>query len=887
MRRRRRLRLDILKLPIILLVILPSLGWGQDTLLHISGTLQGRIPYLPDSAVAGTGNEILREIGKEILKNPPYVRIKIDANYNMFVVRKPDQAPVVRLEVTGEKASGHTVYRGFDISGVLVPSRLVLHIVHRSKADTNQSTTYPVLLEDTSSSLSPAAVVLKAFEPATDTLLVTLEALWYTTDDRDRFEQRLDLVNDYYASGLILDSLGTDLDHPVIDSAAQLPERFFDLEEATRAVDLLRSRDFTPLSLAKFDPDHVPQRLQECYRNSRSLLYNFTDLLDQTRIIPWDGDLNKVTRHAIDRLMRYVDFTARMNNLNGDIFREYLDAYYQEDAFPDESIVFGNLVQKMFPGIPADSAERYVLGQLYDAYLSTARNLVSDNQYAGAFLLLNTAKSFALRHPALAGRNGLSEMRSEAATGVYSSYLGIALACLGNQKFAMAETYLEKAQAYQSANSTLVKTDTLYEYVFYVLFERRLASCDALCASGSYQASLDCYREFRMIYSDQRADLAREQLNVRMEKALVGLFRQQGEQALQYLKKEQYDSAVLLYDLALGTLEHIQDTVPAHGLSDTLTSAILPWKYEQAWQALADAKHILVQLGRAPDTVFIAEYREAHKNHILDDISLKTVYIWNDQFDSAYYFLDQLQASLPGAGLAGDSSIQAAMEHYRHRIDGKVCGNHREEAEILVIRAHRNLEGKRYPLALGQLRDAQQVRDAYPQCAIRLPGLEDTIRKYAPVADYVTLQAQITQAYAMGNYSEVVLKKMEEGRRFNEELLSIFGLAYDSLPFLCSHKENPLLTREALKYCLSKNQPGDAFRYLEILRRQVPDPKQARDVQDSVGVALARAEYARISSEHVQVRLKAMTEGDPWFKYFESAWLREYKRLNSAKSIPH
>lgn len=516
-----------LTLYLLLLFLIPSLSLSQTRSLDFNRNIAFFIPYIPDPQSCNkNGNEILIEMAKEILKEPWKVSLGISFDLRIRMLWDFSERPLLAINVIGPAITGDTRYRLFDISKVLMPSRMNVTIRLENKTDSTvfremEIKNRPFGIADT---MAIEGDWLSC-NPSHDTLKLRSIELFYDERARNDFFSQSDQINDYYACRALLDSLDRLVKSIDLKDWSQLPINFIRIREIDHAIHLMEKRRFPEtLCLQEFDPMNWREIFTAADKCSRSLKFTFKDELMNSGAITGEGNLELFSDYLVSRIFNYIELSHTISEINGEIYSDWLDNYFQFRAFEDEPDLINLIARKMFPDASQDTVLTYISEGIYRAYQRLAKKLIDHFQYADAYTLMTHASLIN------AGKNFIpkmvaeDEILTEAATGIYSSYIGIAKTCLNNRKYPMAENYLEKATDFRKKHPGIVFSDTLYNSVFSDLFLLRKTECDNLLAKNRYSDALRCYLYFEYSYDALQLLPVREKLEQKKREAWFGLF---------------------------------------------------------------------------------------------------------------------------------------------------------------------------------------------------------------------------------------------------------------------------------------------------------------------------------------------------------------------------
>ncbi len=882
---------------LFLMIYLPVNSlFAQDLVIRSESYVSKGYAYSKDSASAGFINYlVLRELAREHLVEIPFVKLAFSANVQSDVYRDTDGQTFIKLRIRDKHASGDTRFRGFDLSQDLIPASGTIEVIHADKFDSALSTAYwltQIRLNDPSADIPP--IPISSYNPARDTLTVRMSSLVFGKQELYRLLDRIDLINDYYASASLLDTVLVRGPAIRTDSAAVLPFSLLDIMELARVTDLVIARDFDSTLLnGGPDPRGLRIKQHDALRMTRTLVYNFLDGLAKAGTVVPAAGIDSIASCFVDGMIRYIRLSGLMSDISGNIYNQYLDQYFSISVFPDELMTIRSLLSKIWPAASADTLLPYVSGKIYAAYQSRARMLTGQGRYAEAFVLVRHARLFRQKNPWLKASNGTEELLAEAAKGVYASYMGIAATSIDYEKFEMAEVYIRKALDYKRTNEAWFSADTLYGSVFRKLFRRRLFHCDQMITEGLYREAVDCYNEFEGQFDPELVAMVSGWIAAKKDTAWQMLFDEQEKRARYFLKETQYDSLFLVFDQLCVTRTYLRTDTTTEKRYQEIRKEVLPLKYatfstrthssleqrdyRNAWTAYLVADSVAAQTGILHDSAFCAMQRDIYRYHLAEELSLKTGYIWADQFDSARIFLEGVKERVETMGLSDDTVLAGAMENYRKKILLKKCLNRSEEADILVLRASRNAEQGRYAAAYRQFSEAMAVLHEMPECGLTNASLSDSLGKYGPPALYQSMLDTLQMNYIVRNYPAVfsLLARLEQD--YQIQGLIRFGLPSVTIKDFVTQKNDPSLTLAAAEWLVSKNLPDEALTFLKRLRAQGTMPGPTADVQARLGTLLAQRDIEAGKAGNCKQNLAAYTANEKWYRVFEKAYCLAFR----------
>ncbi len=869
---------------------------AQPSLLTVEKSLGFVVPYhktLSEKHLGG--NTILREMAKEVLKEPWLVRVEIGFTLRMAISQNGVRDTLF-IRSGNVKIKGDTLFRGFGITDVLCPSRINLAFKWANREDTTGYTEQEfVNLGFNAKDTLLCSIPVGSFDPEVDTLLVSGMELFYDSSALTDFLSRLGLVHNYYASLAIFDSIRPIIAHTDLSNHAILPYNYFRINEINKALEAIETFNFSNSLLpGRDDIGGLVSRYKDNYRTARSLTFNFLDELKKVAAIPWDGKNEQLADYFTKRTVSWIRRTQLMDKLQGSIYREFLKHYFDHPSFPEENNVGSLMLSKMFPGAKPDSLSGFFAGYLYNSMQKQAEFLVSGNHFADAFMLMEFARIYATGDSSLTKISHNYALQQLAAEGIFNSFVGIASGCLKSRKFHMADTYLTKADDYAKSNPQWVKTDSAYREVFSELFFLRNTDCDRFLEDKNFQNALECYENLEDIYSSRDLAVVGERLEEKKNRARVGLYAETTKLAEIALNSKEADSALIYDERALALRKNIRGTTAHFSEQDSLAPEMAKLRYKRMFEEgtvalqksqftlalshLKVAKGLSAQFRITPVPTFDSVYRRALKHYLLVQLSVSQKKIWANQFDSAQAAVEKIRMISGENGLENDPDLGLAMTKYKFKIQEQKCRNTQDSIDLQIIRADRSIAVSNYINATRYFRQAVDFCNSDAACTFNAKSLMDSMAHYETAARYQLNHQEINALVVMGEYQQAVRLFSKNNQLFDSANLSVFGLRQTDLYKYITDKNNPNLAEAATQFMYDQGRPSEAIRYLLLTDGKNPTSRVMYSLQENIGRSLAMADLAEHPEEGPKAALLKYQEVNERFETFRKAYMKEMER---------
>ncbi|MEI6434230.1 MAG: hypothetical protein WCP32_05245 [Bacteroidota bacterium] len=845
------------------------------------------------------GNTILREISKIAVKEPWLVKIDIAFDLNLSINRVGGNDS---LSIRSENIhiNGDTIYRGFGLGDVICPSRINLMLKWANREDTTGFSEQELRnLNFGFSDTTLCSIPVSRFDPEVDTLLISGFELFYDSLALISFNSRLALIHNYHASLAIIDSLRLLIDEVNIHAPSALPVNYFRISEITKALQRINAIEFQGnlLTLGN-DPEGLIAHYRDIYRADRTITYDFLDELGKPQALSWDGNTDKLADFYTGRILSWINRSQLMDNLQGSIYRDFLERYFDESPIPEEENVTRKMLQKMFPDAKSDTLEGYFARSIYNSLQDNASSLVSVNRFTDAFTLMEFARLFASREPALKGFLPNEELQGIAAEGIYNSFTGVAEGCIKTGKFAMADNYLAKAEVYARSNARWVKSDTMYRAVFSKLFFIRNTDCDRLLEDKRFNEAMDCYLAFENIYSASNLAAIRERLEEKKNLVRMGLYSETTKLTEAALRAKKADTALFYDERALALRKAIGSAAAVFRAQDSLAPEMAKLRYERiiaSGSVALEKRQFTLSLGQFrearllsqqfkinPAADFDSLYHRAIKHYLLIQLSVSQKKIWANLFDSAQIALEKTRTEAAENGLSGDLDLIQAMDKFKEKIRDQQCRNLQDSIDLQIIRADRATALKNYLNVTRYYQEALEFIVSNQDCHADEKPLNDSLSKYETASRYQKNFNEVNARISIGDYPGAINLLVENQELFRTANLLRFGLRQVEFYEFIFSKNNPYLTEAAASFLNKNGQIREAFRFLLLLMDQAVPAKQVKLLQENLGVALAKADQTENPDESTVTALLGYKVAKDWFSAFRVSYSAEREMLKKS-----
>jgi hypothetical protein len=487
----------IFYLPLFLFAV--SSACAQDTTLYSLSQGSFTVKYIKNAGYREkNSNEILETIAEDAIKPPSKTKITLGYTLQIKALEKTPGVQTLFFVIRKPVLNGDLSYRKFRIHDILMPDRIDLAVKAWKKSDSAS------VMESKVSSIlwngdeRPVFICdLHGFGNSWDSLEVINLFFYHDEEILKTFRERINLINDYYASSFVADSLILMADGMDLRNTGHYPVTFIRLMETGKIAEVWNRKDFTvKLNLDDHDPSGLIEKMNRLDKFLKSAEMTFRENLEKTDILTSGLSVDSMVSYFLSGIQRYIRWSLVMTSYNGGIYQEYLDGYFVKPAFGkgDQGLI-REVLLKLFPGKDPDSLFRSLSLILKKAYENRAEWLIRHDQFMEALKILDNESRFCRVNPYLPGKFPDRQLEVKAIEGIYSSYLSVAEICCDNEKYDLARDYLVKARGYRHAEPDSNSSDTIFDKVFRKIFTSWIASCDSLAAHDEFELAVNCYHQ--------------------------------------------------------------------------------------------------------------------------------------------------------------------------------------------------------------------------------------------------------------------------------------------------------------------------------------------------------------------------------------------------------
>ena len=793
------------------------------------------------------------------------------------ILKRNENILIAKVKIIPKSCSGDVYYKGFCVSEEIEPSimNLVVDVYSDNNIIASQSFSNINL---NSEQVKIPDFAFNSFSNRNLNIKIRNISFVYNDHDKEVFNKKLLLINDYYASVAIIDStlnyISTfDIDNP--DEVFINSIKRFEVKQIEKK--LSAKKFYEKLNLSNFDPEKFISKLYTLHLQTIKLSTLIELLLKSDVNLSCQPDISQLSNYYIGRQLFYIELSRKENHLYTPSFYDLAIYNLTVSDLSDFIRLYDNNNSKLISQLIFRKKLFELANNLFDDYLRTANYFIIDKRYNEAIDILNNACELAQRAEFLQDRNELNLLLTNAKSGIYNSFLKVANKAISIENKKMAQEYLNRAKRFQSENTEFItnvekfqnannKLAELY-YNEGVLKNNEGNSKSALesFSKASELSGVNMYERFSEslyfnkrdsvkvaninVYQDEQIDIDSEQNRISSETTIA----KSNLKAVSKCRLLINESKKLFYE-------------------EKFSDALL--KLNEAEQLGKNDQDILYQIDSLTERVASSLIMQQVYNavmFVIDDEFVKAKELYNQslKFKNEYAFLNR-------------PNVINALHDLSEMIDESKCNSLKKKYEDNLAKGRNEIKQKNFIKAADYLIAAQSIVNKSYDCQLSASEAQFEYNKYSIVIDYQKMMQSIVGDIFEKGLTSVIDKYRKLGKYYTENQISKFGLTHVSFYEFLFSQNNPQLIINTLDYYNETKQYNSSFELLEVLDSRNFSSVMLKTQQKQLGKIMAASDFkSKPESSPLEIIPDKILE-NKWFTYYCKSYRNEWRRRSIA-----
>lgn len=765
----------------------------------------------------------------------------IKIKYEVFPAIKLEHTQYTTTEIVyflqNIEVSGDTSYRGFSVASSLIPDCFQgsYKLYQEGKVVQNKQFTVSNI------------AIGKSFKIGySDTdrnsklnLEGELTGFQFSAQAQEKLENHLGLINDYWSSCLLIDSLMQDIRTKNIANSSKAVELFVYWDKCRKVSKI--SNKITGnqiLRLNENDPGSLVSKTGQVER----LQTRLRTLLDNEMQHQNGFQLSPFANNYINTLNQDRETSLHVGFYDANIF-----AHAAEIQSDTEFVT-------MIRMIHSASADQILSQFIYSGYFQSANELFQKEDLAPAVIILTDLKRMETDFPEIKPDPRVSEMLGKAKAGLLSSYLQIASRAMNDNNFEMAGKYHRKAEKFrkqyydldQLQNNSEVSSNLVQAYFqkakqlksenktdeAIAMFEKALQTSnefgnEALIAS--IKASLkEIHRQRYLNLVDKAESQFRD--------GFIEEAESMNNQALTYRENN-----LSYLEESIEAIE-LQRKIKQPGMYNMIEEGMTAERLGKAHKALDDYQKAIAM---AEDFQLVMDVsidslaQSAARKQIVETIRSANSKVWANKLDEALDISSKAAEMQIKYHLENDSLINDEFMRLDKKMIQQACFTHKQKFDVLMDKVEKAIRQKRFDEFATNLQDALDIGNQNQGCQLDLKIARKYEEQFKKLLEYQGRYNSIMQIMYADGFGNAIDSYNQLDKEIDRFRLSDYGLKHLTVLQFIENQQNSGLSLIAFKYFVQEEDANSALYCFNLLQRQSIDDNQSYQMQLQLSEMLA------------------------------------------------
>lgn len=799
---------------------------------------------------------------------------------------------IISTDIFGKSCSGDILYKGFDISDILMPEMVDIKLVLMSEGITIDSKEFFSISIDDTNHCHIEYIFESLKEDRQYTL--NLENVKFYSDNKDQetFNNRINQIDEYYASISAIEYALKEFNQINIGKASIL-EFYLNLKELERTYHKVSNEDFLfDLNIKSKDIGNYYGKLAEM-KNQLARYSGYFDILTEST------DSFRFYKSIGEYAELYLEDATRYQVLSQEVTHSHSNYYYSLGKINYNQAMINQYCQDIIRVLNKSAyskAAARILHELqkeiFNIYLNKASRLIDEQQFHLAIGLLQNAEKY---YNVTKGQTlpvSLNILVSKANYGIFDSYLQLIDRAIMVGNYDLAENYLGKAMEFQKTNSISIISNDYIVKISEELAVLYIAKGTQLNEIEEYKNASYCFEQaFKLCHKIGRFNYDYE-IKHGLMNARNGWYKGLINQIIEELEQNNIEFAKKLMDEANKLLAGFYYEIiysPEHVF---IRSAINHYYYEEMIQT--GKQYLYAGDYRIAYEKFLAAFElEAKYNFelnaelpelfykaaapvLVDLCSLGEVKVRKNQLNEAREIYNTCYKLQDDYGLLYQSSVQESLTLLNNSIFSRHCEIITKEYEEILASFDSAVDQGNFISAMDILNSSDNLTAKNYYCDIDKTLVGELKSKYGPAAEYQEL-AKIAQD-ALSNEDHEKFIEAHDRMKILSSNYEVIRKYIEPLPlhYLFSVKKNLAYLENSIEYFKSRKEFETVLDLLVVLEANNYSEKETKSLQQKLGNKMALADKECIYTADPNVIVNEYTEGNIYLKHFKKAYIKNW-----------
>jgi len=851
-------------------------------------------------------NFIIQEIAKSIPKRADYTSFNITYKLQQKITKFDSTHYKIYLEIKDFGANGDMLYRGINVSNVLIPNEIdytlklyriertnplrpveveIMHKAYRSTPLAGNLGYYPILELEFSDTINDGEYTVKIPE----------QELFFNEQGKTLFQQHMAYVNDYFLTDGVIANAILIVQEIDVNNIDKLSFHDVELKEVEADIVTIESAMYPQnLSLHENDPIDFINKMHGLKQMVTQKRYQLNQQLSVLDMLFYQRGNDFLASGNLTDAEIYYNKSLQINPF-------YAPAQYQlarmqfNNGLVDTSAQMINLaLLKMNP----DPSTQQLLIQLgndvYNELLNMGERQTTQQNFNEAIALFERAKWFCTSTTGMVCTDRLNKGLSQARYGIYHSYLQVAEKAIENKRLDIAGNYINQSLEYQKQHQDEIIAPTESMNMMDRLSRAYIDRGHQLNREKNYEEALYNFGRADSLINTYPSLTKHDDIASGMKFSRNGIYRQKTDAARIALEAGKLDEAEDLCNDALNYQQQYAKDVSDRSTAMSVMTKIKKQRYDIA---IEDGEKSLNRSDnqKALDKFLLARNLEndfnfdqndslaifirlAAKPLTMQKIKDGQVKAWGNKLTEARTLYAEASEDIKAYGLEKDQELATELQALKDKIFSQECTNAENDYKAKLDKASKEIARGDYSTAAVSYQEAIDVTNANILCNIDNSFARKEKIRIKPAMEYQNLMTGVMNLAARTNYTECINKLKIAGVFYETNRIDTFGLSHSStLSFIQNSSDVNFIFFGVDYFLKEKDYDASLILLKELMKRNYP-VKYTKSIQYQLGSKMAIRDKIANPGGDYNINILKYTEGEKYLKYFKKMYKKTWKK---------
>ncbi|MBN2682641.1 MAG: hypothetical protein JXR58_09040 [Bacteroidales bacterium] len=789
--------------------------------------------------------------------------------------------------------TGDILYKGFPVSNYIFPGKVSYKL---NWLTTSNSLIKSFDFENIELGGSPI-VMLNFFE--TDSTSATnykfeivAKNFIYTPEDAKAFDDRLFLIDNYFASEVKMQQAHQELMLVKPDEIERIVEWKNIVDRTEALIQDIEKKNFNEnLSLLTYDPLQFANKFMELKQIHGKVKIDVYYVLNNAHEIFYNRGLEDLSNNRIAKAEENFAKSINANMMFAPAHYQLARIYYNQGKSEESIQRIRDVLNKLNPDPDTKNLTLDLGKTIYGDLINNARKLSETDKFDEALVNLDNAKNICQTTSGMVCTEQLNEAYSFVLNSKYIVDLNNALGLINSNKLDEAGELIQKIKFFQKSNSSYVGDIKKLDDTELALFNAYVSEGKSLSQQKKYQEALEKFNKASIICSVNPTIVCSEELQNSIYSTNFSIYSDMLHQASTMLDNP--DRAEEMYFQAVKYQE-----INRLEISPRAESILLSIKQKQYDNFVQEGynfnkQKLYEQALMAFDKATVIEI--AHKIKINSKLrnyigtAAKSFSFTNIEEGMKKVGVNDLQSArknyLTAKGiiaqyeLSNDLELKKAMEELNGKIFSQECQNKLSEYNKIVEKAENTAGSKKYIEAKQEFEKALKFAKENEECEINTVPATDKLSEILPGAVYQQLFNVCKREISNGSYKNACEKYIELEKYYFENKVSVLGINHTEFHIFFLNQD-AYCNQFMVNYYLDNSKLDKSLEMLHQLEKKAYNKKYSKNSQRTLGTQLAIADFKKSPASNPKHLVVNYTNGSKYYAELNKAYLKQWKKLD-------